>query len=147
MEELGRRVREAKSATTVAKETLIGFDCDVIELETKELQQGLSPGGVLGSSKVTKALGPKLKAWVSREWGIPIQIEIPNPEGKPAMTFKFTELKVNSEQLGERLLLSVPKGTRHVVVTVDLADQKWESKMQAELRKAYEVKPEKAAGQ
>jgi outer membrane lipoprotein-sorting protein len=140
MEDLGRRVREAKSATTVAKETLIGFECDVLEIETKELLQGLSSGGVLGGGKVAKSFGPKMKAWISREWGIPLQVEIPGTDGKPAMTFKFTELKVNSEQIADRLWLSVPKGTRHVVLDVDLADKDWETKMQAELRKATEPK-------
>jgi hypothetical protein len=142
MEEIGRRIRGAKSSQTVTKETLIGFECDVLELETKEILQGLGSGGVLGG-RVSKSFGPKMKAWISREWGIPVQIEIPSPEGKPAMTFKFTELKVNSEQLN-RVFLSTPKGTRHVVVTVDLADKEWETKMQAELRKAIEPKPESA---
>jgi outer membrane lipoprotein-sorting protein len=144
MEDLGRRVREAKSATNVGKETVIGFECDVIDLETRELLQGLSSDGVFGGGKVAKSLGPKMKAWISREWGIPLRIEIPAPEGKPAMTFKFTELKVNSERIADRLGLSVPKGTRHVVLNVDLADREWESKMQAELRKAIEPGPKES---
>lgn len=143
MEDLGRRVRGAKSATTIAKESLIGFECDVVEMETKELLSGLASGGVLGGSRVTKSLGPKIKAWISCDWGIPVQIEMPGPDGKPAMIFKFTELKVNHERLNERLGLTVPKGTRHVVVTVDLADREWESKMQAEIRKAVEPTPAK----
>lgn len=140
MEDLGRRIREAKSAKIVGKETLIGYECDRVELETKELVQGISSDGVLGNRKLLGALGPTTTAWVCRQWGIPVQVELPGSDGKPAMTFKFTELKVNSDGVKERLTLAVPKGTRRVSVTVDLADPNWESKMQAELRKAIDPK-------
>jgi hypothetical protein len=138
MEDLGRRIRESK-AEVVGKETLIGFECDVIQLATKELLQKVSAGSVLNSPKILESLGTNAKAWVSRDWGLPVKIEIPGADGKPAMTFKFTELKMNTGVGKDTLRLGVPKAARRVSVTVDLADADWESKMQTELRKAVDA--------
>jgi hypothetical protein len=146
MEDLGRRIREAKTGKITGKETLIGFECDCMELETKELVRGLSSSGVLGNKKLLGQLGPTVKAWISRDWGIPLQVELSGANGKAAMTFKFTELKVNSDAVKDHLGLTVPDGTRRVSVTVDLADPQWESKMNAEIRKATEPKPQSSGG-
>jgi len=135
MEDLGRRIREAKAAEVVGKETVIGYECDLIQVGTKELLQKVSGGGVLNNPKIVESLGANAKAWVSRDWGLPVKIEIPGADGKPAMTFRFTELKVNTGVGKQDLRLAAPKTARRVSVTIDLADADWESKMQTELRK------------
>jgi hypothetical protein len=141
MEDLGRRIREAKSAQVVGKESLIGFECDLYQLDTKELMQRLAAGGVLSSKRIQDQLGPTVKAWICREYGIPVKVEIAGTEGKAsAMTFKFTELKVNTGVGKEALSLSVPRGTQRVSVTADLSDPEWEPKLESSLRKALEEK-------
>ena len=55
------------------------------------------------------------------------------------MTFRFTELKMNTGVGKEALRLAAPKTARRVSVTVDLAQSDWEAKMQEELRKALDA--------
>lgn len=136
MEDLGRRIREAKSGKIVGGETVIGYACQLVEIETKELMQGLAAGGVLNSRKTLESLGPTVKAWLCRDFGIPVKIEITGADGKPAMSFRFTELKVNTGVRKETLSLEAPRGTRRVSVTADLTDPEWEPKLNTDLRKA-----------
>jgi hypothetical protein len=146
MEDLGRRIREAKSGKVVGEETVIGFACQVMELETKELMQRLAPGGVLSSPKTLESLGPTVKAWLCRDFGIPVKVEMIGTDGKPAMSFRFTELKVNTGVRKESLSLEAPRGTRRISVTADLTDPEWEPKLNGEVRKAM-GQDEKPAGE
>jgi outer membrane lipoprotein-sorting protein len=148
MEDFGRRIREAKSAQVVGKETVIGYECDVVQLDTKELIQQIANGGVLTSKKILDQLGPTTKAWVCRDYGLPVKVDIPGADGKPAMSFEFKELKVNTGVKDGALRLEVPRGTRRVSVTADLADPGWEAKMNADVRKATEeqLKSQKKPG-
>jgi outer membrane lipoprotein-sorting protein len=135
MEEFGRRIREAKSAQVVGKETLIGYECDVVQLDTLELIRQIA-GGALASKKIVNQLGPTTKAWVCHNFGIPVKVEMPGADGKPAMSFRFKELKVNTGVQDGTLRLQVPKGTRRVSVTADLEDPNWKSKLNADVRRA-----------
>jgi outer membrane lipoprotein-sorting protein len=140
MEEFGRHIREAKSAKVVGKETLIGYECDVVELDTRELIRQIA-GGVFAGKKIVNQLGPTTKAWVCRDYGIPVKVEMPGPEGKLAMGFKFKELKVNTGVKDGALRLEVPPGTRRVSVTADLEDPNWKSKLNADVRRVTESSP------
>jgi outer membrane lipoprotein-sorting protein len=144
MEDFGRRIREAKSAQVIGKETVIGYSCDVVKLDTRELIQQLAGGGVLTSKKIVDQLGPTTKAWVCCDYGIPVKVDMPGADGKPAMSFEFKELKINTGVKDGALRLEVPRGTRRVSVTADLEDPNWESKLNADVRKATEEqrKPE-----
>jgi hypothetical protein len=141
METLGRQIREAKSAKTTGTQTLLGTQCDRIELDTQELLQRFGASSLLGIKKLLGSLAPRSEAWISREWGIPVRLELPGADGGPALTFKFDELAVDSEALKDGLRLSVPEGTRRVCLTADLADPQWETKKNAAVRKALEPKP------
>jgi outer membrane lipoprotein-sorting protein len=138
MEDFGRRIREAKSAQVVGKETFIGYECDVVRVDTKELMQQLAGRGVLTSKKIVDQLGATTKAWVCRDYGIPVKVDMPGADGKPAMSFEFKELKINTGVKDGSLRLEVPRGTKRVSVTADLEDPNWETKLNADVRKATE---------
>jgi outer membrane lipoprotein-sorting protein len=142
MYELGRRIRSARSQRVAGTDTVLGYACDILELESRELLHDMSPGGILGGQRGADLKNGRTKVWLIREYGLPVRIVIFTNGEKPTMSVAFTELKVNTGVTNAELNLGAPNGTRKVSVTADLTDPDWEKKMEEDLRQLLS----KAAG-
>lgn len=130
---LGRLLREAKSAHVVGKEKVLGYDCDILEADSKELIERM--GGLVSAGKGGLRDG-KTRAWVASGYAVPVKLEMYTPAGNLGMSMTMDELRFNTGVKPEDLRLDVPAGTRKVSIDVDLAESDWQQKMGQDLRKA-----------
>jgi hypothetical protein len=135
MYDFGRKVRGAKTRRGHGTEMLLGHQCDVVEVDSSEVFQDVASSGLLGGSTGKELRNGRTKAWLMREYGLPVRIELFASDPKPVMSVAFTELKINAGVGTGDLQINAPAGTRRVVVTCDLADPEWEKKMDEELKK------------
>jgi outer membrane lipoprotein-sorting protein len=131
---LGQLLREAKSAHSVGKEKLLGYDCDVVEADSRELIQKL--GGLISSGKSGGLRDGKTKAWIADGYGVPVKLEMYTAANNLGMSMTMDELQFNTGVKPDELRLDVPAGTKRVSIDVDLADKDWQEKMGQSLRKA-----------
>ena len=71
----------------------------------------------------------KTTVWLTKAEGLPIKIEITTGEGKVAIYWCFTELRINQGLHPGELVLGAPAGTRLIAASADLKDKNWEEKM------------------
>jgi outer membrane lipoprotein-sorting protein len=130
---LGRLLREAKSAHSVGKEKVLGFDCDILEADSKELIAKM--GGLISGGNGGLHDG-KTRAWVASGYAVPVKLEMYTAAGNLGMSMAMDELRFNTGVKPEDLRLDVPTGTKKVSIDVDLAESDWQQKMGQDLRKA-----------
>lgn len=130
---LGRLFAQTKSARVVGKEKLLGFDCDIVEADSKDLMERL---GGLVSGKNSSLRDGKTKAWLATGYGVPVKLEMYTAAGNLGMSMLMDDLHFNTGVKPEDLRLDVPSGTRKVSIDVDLAQSDWQTKMGQDLRKA-----------
>jgi hypothetical protein len=135
--EFGRLLREAKSAHSVGKEKLLDYDCDLVEVDSRELVEKL--GGLVGTGKGNGLRDGKTKAWVSTAYGVPVKLEMYTAAGNLGMSMAMDELQFNTGVKPEDLRLDVPPGTKKVSIDVDLAEKDWQQHMNQDLRKAVDA--------
>jgi outer membrane lipoprotein-sorting protein len=146
MYDLGRKVQHASTRRVVGSESMLGYDCEIVELDSKELLENISLGGLVGGQRGSELRGGRSKVWVVREYGLPLRVELAVDQQKPVMTIAFTELRINSGITKDDLRLDAPNGTRKISVTADLADPEWETKMDTQLRELVAKAQEEPTG-
>jgi len=146
MYDFGRKLRDAKSRRAAGSETLLGQQCDIVEVDSKEVFQDMSTTGLFGGQRANDIRNGHTKVWLIRDYGLPVRIELFASDPKPIMSVAFTELKVNCGVGSTDLRLDAPAGTRKVSVTADLADPEWEKKMDESLKQLLTPAPAKPAG-
>jgi hypothetical protein len=135
--EFGRLLREAKSAHSIGKEKLLGYDCDIMEVNSKELVEKM--GGLVSSGKGNGLVDGKTKAWIADGYGVPVKLEMYTAAGNLGMAMTMDELRFNTGVKPEDLRLDVPAGTKKVSIDVDLAEKDWQQHMNQDLRKAVDA--------
>jgi hypothetical protein len=134
MYDFGRKLRDAKTRRPAGTETVLGHECDIVEVDTKEVFQDISTTGLLGGARGSSLRSGRTKVWLLRDFGLPVRIELFASDPKPVLSVAFTELKVNCGIGNADLHLDAPAGTRKVTVVADLADPDWEKKMDESLK-------------
>jgi len=134
--DLGRNLRETKSLRTTGTEKVLEYDCDIVEVASKEFLEKM--GGLLNLGKSNGLAEGKTKAWLVRGYGVPVKLEMYTAAGNLGMAFTVEELRFDTGVKPEDLRLEVPAGTKKVSVEVDLTARDWQKKMNEDLRKAIE---------
>ncbi|MBI3911072.1 MAG: hypothetical protein HY320_09085 [Armatimonadetes bacterium] len=128
----GTALRAVPDLHRVGAEKVLDYPCAIVEVPNESLLQQLR----CLSPELEKQLGAgKTRAWLTEAHGLPVKIEVYDNEGKPAVLFGFTELQVNTGLKPSDLRLAAPPNTPIVSVDVDLADPKWEEKMEKDLQR------------
>jgi outer membrane lipoprotein-sorting protein len=134
MAEAGRLLREAQSARALGNEKVLDYDCDVVEASSKEILEKM--GDLLSPGKNRALLGGKVKAWIVRQFGVPVKLEIYTAAGNLAAALTMEELKFNTGVKPEEMKLDAPAGTKKVSIDVDVTEMGWQRKMEQALRQA-----------
>jgi outer membrane lipoprotein-sorting protein len=132
--DVGRKLREAKSAHGVGHEKVLDFDCEVLEADSREVVEKLN--GLVSPGKSNGLLDGKLMAWMVAGFGVPVKLEMYTAAGNLAMALTMEELRFNTGVKPEDMRLSAPAGTKKVSIDVDVAAKDWQQKMNEDLRKA-----------
>jgi outer membrane lipoprotein-sorting protein len=134
MVQAGRLLREAKSAKTLGQEKLLGYECEIVEADSKEILEKM--GDLVSPTKGNGVNSGKVKAWVVSGYGVPLKLEVYTAAGNLAASLSMEELQLNTGVKPEELKLAVPSGTKKVSIDVDMAARDWERKMNQDLQKA-----------
>jgi outer membrane lipoprotein-sorting protein len=134
MVQAGRLLRDAKSAKTIGKETVLEYECDIIEADSKEILEKM--GDLVSPTKSNGLHNGKVKAWVVAGYGVPLKLEVYTASGNLAASLAMEELRLNAGVKPEDLKLALPDGTKRVSIEVDVAKRDWEKKMEQDLQKA-----------
>lgn len=103
--------------------------CHVVEFPNKDLIDTLFTRGLIGGASTEFLTKGKTTVWITQNEGLPIKIETTSNDGRMAIFFCFTELRINQGLHASDLVLGAPAGTRLVAASADLREKGWEEKM------------------
>jgi hypothetical protein len=113
--------------------------CMVVEFPNKDLIDGLFTRGLVGEESTDFLLKGKTKVWITEREGLPIKLETTGNDGRVAIFFCFTELRINQGLHPSELVLGAPPGTRLIAASADLRDKGWEEKMDKIIQQQVEA--------
>lgn len=103
--------------------------CHVVEFPNKDLIGTLLTKGLIGDTTTEFLMKGTTKVWITKAEGLPIKIETLANDGRVAIFWCFTELRINEGLHPNELVLGAPAGTRLLSATADIRDKNWEEKM------------------
>jgi hypothetical protein len=107
--------------------------CHVVEFDNRDLGRTLLARGLVGSAGTESIDKGRTRFWITKAEGLPIRMETTDNNGRVAIHFIFTMLKINAGLRSSDLVLNAPEGTRLISTVVDLKDRAWEKKMEEDL--------------
>jgi hypothetical protein len=135
MAQFGRVIREIKMVQALGNETLLGQECQIVRFSNKELSDNLLAKGLIGELAPQFLDKGMTKAWVTRDHGLPLRVEIYSNEGKPAVVYSFSEIKINSGLKATDLRIPAPRNVVWLNVTADVSVPGWEEIEDKEVQK------------
>lgn len=107
--------------------------CHIIQFDNKDLLDTLLARGLTGKLSRSRLEKGTTTFWVTKGEGLPIKMETTVENGRVALFFCFTQLKLNSGIRSSDLALNAPVGTRLLATVVNVREQNWEEAMQRDL--------------
>lgn len=108
--------------------------CHVVEFPNRDVMNILFTRGLVGDASTDLLAKGKTTVWITKKEGLPIKIETLDNEGRVAIFWCFTELRINQGLHPNELVLGAPAGTRLLVASADMREKDWEDKMEKMLQ-------------
>jgi hypothetical protein len=135
MAQFGRVIRDIRHVQVLGTEMMLGQECQIVRFSNRELADDLGAKGLIGEAGSKFIEKGMTRAWVTREHGLPVRIDIYGNDGTPAVVFRFSELAINRGLKVSELRIPVPKSVVWINVTSDVGVANWEEIEDREIRK------------
>lgn len=108
--------------------------CFLVQYENKDLTNHLALRRLAGPGAAVLLDRGKTTYWITRAEGLPLKIETTSNDGRVALFYCLSDVRMNGGLKTQQFRLDVPEGTWTIVVAADVRQPGWEERMDADIQ-------------